>query len=175
MKPVLVSALLLSALVATPVLAQTVRGAAGPADPVALTPDTSISMTQAIAAAQAAVDACAKLPKNPPIVVSVFDLNGNAKVQLAADGYNNGGFEYARKKAYTVLKSGISSGEFGKLPDVAATGRGAAIRGDVNLIQYAGALPITRGGKVIGTISVSGPTGQVDDETCARAGLALIK
>ena len=32
-----------------------------------------------------------------------------------------------------------------------------------------------RGAKVIGTISVSGPTGQVDDETCARAGLPLIK
>jgi uncharacterized protein GlcG (DUF336 family) len=177
MKRILVSALLLGAL-AIPVMAQPApppKGPAGAGPAVAITPETTIPLAQAVAAAQTAIDTCLKLAKPSAAVAIVYDLNGNAKVQLAADGVGLPFFDYARRKAYTTLKSGMTSGEFGKQPDVAAVGRGQAIRGDADLIPWAGALPIMKAGKMIGTISVSGPTGQGDDEVCARAGLAKLQ
>jgi uncharacterized protein GlcG (DUF336 family) len=165
------------ALMAVPALAQQAaapKGAAGVAAPVNITPETTIPLAQAVDAAQTAIDTCLKLAKPSAAVAQVFDLNGNAKVQLAADGAGLPFFDYARRKAYTVFKTGMTSGEFGKLPDVAAVPRGQTIRGDADLIPWAGALPIVKGGKTIGVISVSGPTGMVDDEACAKAGLAKI-
>lgn len=160
---------------ALPALAQIqpAKGPAGSTAPVAITPDKTIPLAQALAAAQAALDACLALPKPSPAVVLVADLNGNTKVELAADGVGLPFFDFARRKAYTTLKKGMASGAFGKT--LGTVPRGTVIEGDPNLINWAGALPITKGGQTVGAIAVSGPTGQDDDETCARAGLAKIR
>lgn len=160
---------------ALPALAQTEppKGPAGAAAPVAITPDKTIPLAQAVAAAQAAIDACLALPKPSPAVALVVDLNGNYKAEMAADGVGLPFFDYARRKAYTTLKKGMASGAFGK--SLGNVPRGTVIEGDPNLINWAGALPITKGGQIIGAIAVSGPTGQNDDESCARAGLAKIQ
>src|SRR6187402_1505989 len=81
-----------------------------PAPPIP--PEKSIPMDQALEAAQAAVAACAA--RNSPAIVQVMDLNQNPKVLLVGDGARPGSFEPARRKAYTVLKKGMSSGAFAK-------------------------------------------------------------
>jgi len=183
MKRILVSALLLGALAATPALAQgrgqqppPPKGPAGPNPAVAIPADKEIPLAQALDAAQTAIDACLKLsPRSSAAVAMVVDLNGNIKVQLAADGVGLPFFDYARRKAYTVLKKRMPSGQFGALPEVVALGRGAVIEGDPELITFPGALPITKGGEIVGVLSVSGPTGGNDDLKCTEAGMAKLK
>jgi len=160
----LAAALLLSALV-TPAIAQ----APMPPAPPALTPDKLIPMDQALAAAQAAIETCLKLPRPSQASVEIVDLNGLAKVVLSADGARTNSFDYMHMKTHTVLKKGMASAAFGKIAKMTP---GQPIEGDPMLIQYGGAQPILKNGVMIGVISVSGPTGQVDDDTCAMAGLA---
>ncbi len=133
-------------------------------------PEKSVSLDLAREAVQAALDAC----KAGKPVVALVDLSGNIKVQLASDGAIPDQYEYARRKAYTVLKKGMSSGDFGKQVGHPAAGAPPP-EGDANLFTYAGALPIRRGDAMVGAISVSGTTGPAADEACAQAGLDRIK
>ena len=173
----LASALLLGAALVTPVLAQPGRGApppapmgvAGNATPIAITPDKDIPFDQAMDAARTAMDACLALPRKSQAVV--MDLNGNIRVALSPDGTGLPFYDYARRKAYTVLKKGMSSGDFAKLPDVVATPRGAPFQGDPQLINFPGASPIMKNGAMIGALAVSGPTGGGEDEKCTAAGM----
>jgi uncharacterized protein GlcG (DUF336 family) len=147
-------------------------GVAGVAAPVPITPDKEISFDQALDAAHTAMDACLALPRKSAAVVEVVDLNGNVRVQLAPDGIGLPFFDYARRKAYTVLKKGMSSDDFAKLPDVVATPRGTPFEGDPQLINFPGATPIMKNGTMIGVLSVSGPTGGDQDAICTKAGMA---
>jgi uncharacterized protein GlcG (DUF336 family) len=151
-----------------------VKGIAGPAAPVAITPDKEIPLGQALDAARTAMEACLKLPRKSAAVVMVTDLNGNVRVQLSPDGTGLPFYDFARRKAYTVLKKRMSSGEFGKLPEIAAAGRGAVLEGDPELITFPGAVPIRKGADIVGVLSVSGPTGGDDDLKCALEGVAKI-
>ncbi|MBV9551041.1 MAG: heme-binding protein [Alphaproteobacteria bacterium] len=139
-----------------------------PPAPPQLAPEKSIPLDQALAAAQAALAACTA--KNSPATVEVMDLNQNVKVLLSGDGARTNSFEPARRKAYTVLKKGMSSGAFAK--SVGSPPVNAVIEGDPNLRASAGGLPIVKGGAIIGALAVSSPTGQDTDEACAEAGIA---
>lgn len=182
MKRIVVSALLLGALAATPALGQgrgqmppPPKGPAGPGPAVAIPAEKQIPLAMALDAAQTAVDTCLKLPKTSAAVAMVVDLNGNIRVQLSADATGLPFYDYARRKAYTVLKKRMPSGQFGALPEVVAAGRGAVLEGDPELITFPGALPIMKGGEMIGAFSVSGPTGGVEDMKCADAGMTKFK
>jgi uncharacterized protein GlcG (DUF336 family) len=201
MKHVVISALLIGALIAEPALAQpapgappagapagrgpggggrgpqmpSVKGPAGPFAPVAIPPEKNIPLAQALDAAQTALDACLKLPRTSAASVMVVDLNGNMRVALSADNTGLAFYDFARRKAYTVLKKKMPSGVFGALPEVVAAGRGAVLEGDPELITFPGALPIMKGGEMIGVLSVSGPTGGNDDLKCTEAGMAKFK
>ena len=125
----------------------------------------------ALEAAQAALASCQPAG---PAVVEVMDTALNPKVILVADGSRPNLIEFARRKAYTAIKKGMSSGEFGA--QVGPQPRGAPpIEGDASLIAFAGALPIRLGDEIVAAISVSGPNGPAADEACARAGLDKIR
>ncbi len=154
----------LSLLIGTPVLAQN-----GPPQP--LPPEKTVSLALALEAAQTALASC--LANNSPSFVEVMDTNLSPIVVLAADGAR-GSAEGARRKAYTVIKKGMSSGEFGKM--VGPRERGAPpVEGDANLNTFAGGIPVKRAGEIIAALAVSGPAGEVADEVCANAGLDKIK
>ena len=124
----------------------------------------------ALEAAQGALASCQPAG---PAVVEVMDTAFNPKVILVADGSRPNLIEFARRKAYTVIKKGTSSGEFGA--SVGPQGRGAPpIEGDANLITFAGGLPIRIGDELVAAIGVSGPNGPAADEACAKAGLDKI-
>jgi uncharacterized protein GlcG (DUF336 family) len=151
-----------------------VKGPAGPFDPVAIPAAKEIPFDQALDAARAAVDACLALPRKSAAAVMVVDLNGNIRAMLAPDGTGLNLFDFARRKAYTVLKKKIPSGEFGAQPGIAGQPMTAVLEGDPNLISFGGGLPIVKAGEIIGALSVSGPTGVVDDTKCAQAGMAKL-
>lgn len=139
--------------------------------PPPIPPEKTIPLDQALEAAQAAVAACAA--RNSPAIVQVMDLNQNPKVLLVGDGARAGSFEPARRKAYTVLKKGMSSGAFAK--SIGSPPVNTVIEGDPSLRASAGGLPILKGGAIIGAIGVSSPLGQEIDEICAQAGIAKFK
>jgi uncharacterized protein GlcG (DUF336 family) len=138
---------------------------------VPVPPEKMIPLDQALEAAQAALAACAA--RNAPATVQVMDVNENPKVILSADGARSNGFEPARRKAYTVLKKGMSSGEFAK--SIGSPPVNTVIEGDPSLRASAGGVPIRRGGAIIGALAVSSPMGGETDEVCALAGVAKFK
>ena len=142
-----------------------------PPGPPAIPPEKLIPLDQAMEAAQAALAACAA--KNSPATVEILDLNYNPRVLLSADAARTNSFEPARRKAYTVLKKGMSSGAFAK--SIGSPPVTKVIEGDASLRASAGGLPILKAGAIIGALAVSSPTGQDTDEACAQAGIAKFR
>jgi len=143
-----------------------------------------LPLTVATEWAQAAVAACAA---NGYAVTALYmTTDYTAKVVLRADSAQTRTADVARRKAYTVLKTGKTSGEFGAsvaLP--AGTPAPAAAPGalpglppgkdvDQNLIIWEGGLPVNFGGKPAGAVSVSGAPGGDKDAACVNAGLAKV-
>ena len=153
--------------------AAVLAGVIGPQAPAAPPPAAKpFALELALDAAQAALASCQAA--GAPAVVEVMDTAFNPKDVLAADGSRANLIEFARRKAYTVIKTGMTSAEFGV--SVGPQGRGAPpINGDPNLITFGGGLPIKIGDEIVAALSVSGPTGPVADEGCAKAGLEKIR
>lgn len=145
-----------------------------------------ISLDLARQAVDAAIATCNALGDR--VVAEVVDREGNIKVLMIADGAQRGLIETARKGAHTVLTQGMSSGEYGRsfyvdngkpYPlnlDVFAGN--AALKADPDLWMNPGAVPIRKGGVIVGAVSVAGTRliprngGQ---EPCAIAGRDVIE
>ena len=126
-----------------------------------------------VEAAQAAIASCSAA--GWPVAVTVMDPDLTPRLMLRADGAGKGVVDISRRKAYTVIKTGMSSGDFAKtLPsEVASAPESQPVNGDPELIARAGGVPILLNGKMVGAIGVSGrPRGA--DVDCANAGLARI-
>lgn len=148
----------------------------------AQTSKADVPMAEAVEAAQTAIAACKARGYN--VTVTVLDSDLSIRVVLRGDGVANDTIEFGRRKAYTVIRTGMTSGEFGKtvLASPAAADSkvpgpaqsSGAVAGDPNLITWAGGLPIKTGNKIVGSIGVSGAAGGEQDEACAKAGLVAI-
>ena len=142
-----------------------------------------VPIALAVEAANTAVETCKA--HGYEVTVTIMDPDFSTRLVLRGDGAADRTVEISRRKAYTVIKTGMSSGEFGKsLPPSApppppAPGANppplpGPINGDANLISWAGGLAVKAGGKVVGAMSVSGAPGGEKDEACVNAGLAKI-
>jgi len=141
----------------------------------------ALPLDKAITVAQTALEQCKANGYN--VTVMVMDTDYSARLVLRSDAAAARTVEIARRKAYTVIKTGMSSGEFGKSVPAPATPpaprpAGAmppGVNGDDNLITFAGGKQIVVGGEVVGAISVSGAPGGDKDEACVDVGLAKLK
>jgi len=141
----------------------------------------ALPLDKAITVAQAALAQCKTNGYN--VTVMVMDPDFATRLVLRSDAAAARTVEIARRKAYTVIKMGMSSGEFGKSVPAPATPAaprppGAlppGVNGDDNLITFAGGKQIVVGGEVVGAISVSGAPGGDKDEACVDVGLAKLK
>jgi uncharacterized protein GlcG (DUF336 family) len=141
-----------------------------------------VPLPLAVEAAQTAIDACRA--NGYHVTVTVMDPDFSIRLVLRDDGAGERTVEVGRRKAYTVIKTGMSSRDFAKTlppgpPAPAAPSAGppplpGPINGDASLISWPGGLPVSAGGKVIGAISASGAPGGEKDEACLNAGLATI-
>jgi uncharacterized protein GlcG (DUF336 family) len=124
----------------------------------------------ALAAARAAVKAC----DGYSIAVSVVDSAGMPKLFYVPD--TTAGFH-----AYTALRKANTARVFDKPTSaVAALARGdpslaARIRGDGNLLAFAGGVPLWARDQLIGAIGVSGAEPSSVDERCALAAAEVVE
>lgn len=134
--------------------------------------------------AQVAIAACKANGYN--VTAGYMTPDYAMKLVMRSDGTAARTVDIARRKAYTVLKTGKTSGEFGAsvTPPAGAPAPAAApgalpgqVPGenvDTNLVTFAGGLPVKIGDKIVGAVSISGAPGGDKDEACAAAGLAKI-
>lgn len=155
--------------------------------PIVRAEAAELPLDLAVDAAQAAIAACKA--NGYAITVTILDADLATRLVLRSDGARDGSVQIGYRKAYTVIKTGMTSGDFGKTilaspaspasPAAAANndapkGPPGPVNGDPNLITWAGGLPIMAGGAVVGAISASGAPGGDKDEACVKAGLAKI-
>jgi len=138
----------------------------------------ALPLDQAITVAQAALAKCKADGYN--VTVMVMDQDYSTRLVLRSDAAAARTIEIARRKAYTVVKMNMSSGEFGKSVPAPATPPAPGtmppgVNGDDNLITFAGGKQIKLNGQLVGAISVSGAPGGEKDEACVDAGLAKLK
>jgi uncharacterized protein GlcG (DUF336 family) len=130
------------------------------------------SMSLAIEAARAAVEACTAAGYR--VGVAVIDSVGEARAMLTADGSDGSHVFVAVRKALVALRFEMPSSKASELvpkdPELVA-------RVTPNMFVAGGAVPIMVSGETIGAIGVSGAHGAVlgqQDELCANAGLRKI-
>lgn len=157
---------------------------ASPPSPPPAPPADELPLAVATEWAQATIAACTASGYN--VTAMYMNTELTPKLVMRADGARAMTVEVARRKAYTVIKTGMSSGDFGAsvAPPAGtqapppAPGQPVAMppgpNADPNMIVWAGGLPVKAGGKLVGAVSVSGAPGGDKDAACAEAGLAKI-
>jgi uncharacterized protein GlcG (DUF336 family) len=141
----------------------------------------SLPIASAIEVAQTALASCKASGYN--VTVMIMDTDYSTRLVLRDDAAAARTIEIARRKAYTVIKTGMSSGDFGKTvpkPEGPQPARAPGspipgVNGDDNLITFAGGKQIRVGSDLVGAISVSGAPGGDKDEVCVDAGLAKLQ
>jgi uncharacterized protein GlcG (DUF336 family) len=148
---------------------------------VALTFCASFAQAQelsALRASQIAADAlisCEKLGYK--VSVTVLDRNGLTRAVLKHEQATPHTLDSSRAKAYTIVTLGpifnenLQSELVAKL---AANPAAAALAYVPGILLLPGAVLITSGGEVIGSIGVGGSPSGLVDEGCAKAGLEKI-
>lgn len=133
--------------------------------------------------AQESIAACKENGYN--VTATYMNNNSVVKLVLRSDGAREGTVGIGYRKAYTVIKTGMSTADFarsvgidpeGTIPSVpgAPPGTPPGDNVDPNTIVFAGGHPVMMGGKVVGAVSISGAPGGPKDVACAEAGLAKI-
>jgi uncharacterized protein GlcG (DUF336 family) len=141
-------------------------------------PPQRIALEVALDGARAAIDTCKANGYN--VTAMIMDA-GMIPIAVLRSGAGPGTVDVARKKGYTVLKTGMSSLEFGKsinftppppLPPGSPPRPPLVVNGDANLTPFGGGVALKAGSETIGALSVSGAPGGDKDEVCAMAGAA---
>jgi len=134
-------------------------------------------------AAQAALASCAA--NGYHVTVTVLDPDMSRRIVLRGDAAPERSVELGYRKAYTAVKTGMSSRDFSRtVSSSAPPPAGPApvgppplpgpVNGDPNLITWPGGAPIRVNGTLVGAMSVAGAPGGDKDEGCVNAGLAGI-
>jgi len=130
--------------------------------------EKNISIKMALVIAETALTEC-----TPRVSIAVLDRAGRMRVFLQGDGASPHNLELARRKAYTALTFRRTSAEWAKRT---ADGDVAGQRSLTDVIPLGGGVPIMIGNEAIGSIGLSGaPGGQVQEEACAKAGIAKVQ
>jgi uncharacterized protein GlcG (DUF336 family) len=106
-----------------------------------------------------------------PMNIAVADAGGNLVSHVRMDGAWIGSIDISINKAYTSRAFDISTKD---LAEEAQPGRqfyGIHVSNQGRIRIFAGGIPLTRNGTVVGAIGVSGGSGE-QDHTVAEAGVA---
>jgi uncharacterized protein GlcG (DUF336 family) len=124
---------------------------------------------KAIAAAEQKADEI-KQPMN----IAVVDEGGNLMAHVRMDGAWIGSIDVAMNKAYTSRAFEISTSELAANSQPGNQFFGIHNSNGGRIMIFAGGLPLTIKGKVVGAIGVSGGSGE-QDEAVAEAGAAAFE
>ena len=125
-----------------------------------------VSLRMALTIAEAALAQCGITTS-----VAVVDRAGRLRVFLQGDGAAPHNLELARRKAYTARTFRQTSADWAKRTETINPGQ----RMLTDVIPLMGGVPINVGEETIGGVGLSGaPMGGVQEEACAKAGIAKV-
>lgn len=108
-----------------------------------------------------------------PMNIAVVDAGNNLTAFVRMDGAWLGSIDIAQGKAYTARSFDMSTKELAPLcqPNEPLYGIEASNQG--RLIIFAGGIPLTSGGQVLGAIGVSGGSVEQDHDVAAAGAAAF--
>lgn len=106
-----------------------------------------------------------------PMNIAVVDAGGNLVTHVRMDGAWIGSVDISINKAWTSRAFDITTKELGENSQPGQDFYGIVVSNLGKVMVFAGGVPITRDGHVVGAVGVSGGTGQ-QDQTVAEAGAA---
>ncbi|GAB3618356.1 heme-binding protein [Okibacterium endophyticum] len=121
-----------------------------------------------IAAAEARADEIGQ-----PMNIAVVDAGGNLVAHVRQDGAWIGSIEISISKAWTAKAFDISTKDLGDNAQPTQQFFGIHTTNHGRVAIFAGGVPLTRDGRVIGAVGVSGGSGE-QDQTVAEAGAAAL-
>jgi uncharacterized protein GlcG (DUF336 family) len=128
--------------------------------------ERNVSLRMALTIAETALAECGVTTS-----VAVVDRAGRLRVFLQGDGAAPHNLELARRKAYTARTFQRTSAEWAQRTETINPGQ----RMLAEVIPLGGGVPIKVGEETIGGVGLSGaPMGQVQEEACAKAGIAKV-
>jgi uncharacterized protein GlcG (DUF336 family) len=104
-----------------------------------------------------------------PMNIAVVDAGGNLVSHVRMDGAWIGSIDISINKAYTSRAFDIATKDLGDNAQPGNQFYGIHASNQGKIMIFAGGIPLTRDGKVIGAIGVSGGSGE-QDQTVAEAG-----
>ena len=132
----------------------------------------TITAAEATRAVEAALAKSVEL--GTTVSISVVDAGGELAAFARQDGSAPVNFDISFGQAYTVTKfGGLRGGKIARLADYNWFRGASAMRGGC-LLAAEGALPLRRGGELVGAIGVSGAP-EADDLAIAGAGAAALE
>ncbi|MDB6088739.1 MAG: hypothetical protein JWN85_1523 [Gammaproteobacteria bacterium] len=106
-----------------------------------------------------------------PMNVAVADGGGNLVAHVRMDGAWIGSIDISIKKAFTARAFDIATKDLAPLAQPGGDFFGIHASNDGRVMIFAGGIPLTRAGEVVGAIGVSGGSGE-QDQAVAVAGAA---
>jgi uncharacterized protein GlcG (DUF336 family) len=109
-----------------------------------------------------------------PMNIAVADGGGNLIAHVRMDEAWIGSIDISIKKAFTARAFDISTKELGKNSQSGDQFFGIHASNDGRVMIFAGGIPLTRAGKVVGAVGVSGGSGE-QDHAVAEAGAKVFE
>ncbi|GAA1176040.1 hypothetical protein GCM10009608_10200 [Pseudonocardia alaniniphila] len=134
----------------------------------AMTALTLADARKIIAAAEAKAEEIGQ-----PMNVAVVDAGSNLIAHIRMDGAWIGSVDISINKAWTSRAFDITTKHLGENSQPGQDFYGILASNNGKVMIFAGGIPLTRDGKVVGAIGVSGGTGD-QDQTVAEAGAASL-
>ena len=104
-----------------------------------------------------------------PMNIAVADSGGNLVAHVRMDEAWIGSIDISIKKAFTARAFNISTKELAKYSQSGGQFFGIHASNDGRVMIFAGGVPLSRAGKVVGAVGVSGGSGE-QDQAVAEAG-----
>lgn len=109
-----------------------------------------------------------------PMNIAVVDAGGNLVAHVRMDGAWIGSIDISIKKAFTARAFDIATKDLAKHSQSGGQFFGIHASNDGRVMVFAGGIPVTRDGKIVGAVGVSGGSGE-QDHAVAEAGAAALK
>jgi uncharacterized protein GlcG (DUF336 family) len=106
-----------------------------------------------------------------PMNIAVADQGGNLVAHVRMDGAWLGSIDISIKKAYTSRAFDVATRDLATHSQSGGQFFGIHASNNGKIMIFAGGIPLTRNGKIVGAIGVSGGSGE-QDHAVAEAGSA---
>jgi uncharacterized protein GlcG (DUF336 family) len=108
-----------------------------------------------------------------PMNIAVADAGGNLVAHVRMDGAWIGSIDISIGKAFTSRAFDISTKDLGTHSQSGGQFFGIHASNRGRIMIFAGGVPLKRGGKVVGSVGVSGGSGEQDHAVATAAAAAL--